>query len=134
MRLVAANEECGFEVHENSGILYYTFTKPGQMDLYMVRSLINARMRITKGNPCYIINYMENLEGITREARSYLQERGGRGVVAWAVVARSPFERTIFQAYHRLICPNYPHHDFSNVEEAKEWLLEVKEQHDAIRP
>ena len=133
MRLVTANEECGFEIHEDTGILYTIFTKPGLMDLVMVRSLINARMRITRGNPCYIITYMENLEGITPEARNYLQERGGRGVVAWAVVVRTPFERTIFQAYHRLISPDYPHRHFSNAGEAREWLLEMKGERQALQ-
>ncbi len=123
-----ANEFSRFWVAD--GILYSKFTQKTNIDLDILKTLIEMRHSISNNVNQYWCYDIRDGSGFPKECREYADKYGQDFLFACALVINSHLQKFLFNAYQKLNKPKIPFQAFTDEAKAVEWLNELKAQNE----
>lgn len=113
------------EIKDN--ILFATYKKGLNIDLLMAREIVSARLQFMNGREMPVIVFDEGVISMHKEARDYLgSAEGNKGLLAGAIIQRSPVAAAINNFFLFVTKPNIPAKIFTDVDAALKWLSKFK--------
>jgi hypothetical protein len=111
---------------KEDGILFSSFKVPTIMTLDVIKTYIEMRHEISKGEKQYWCADLTNLKEYRKEARDYAEIHGQEYLYATAVVVHSHITMFIFNIFIKIKTPHIPFQAFKTKEAAVKWLKGLK--------
>lgn len=104
-------------------ILRCTFADKLELTLEKASFCVQKRIAFSEGIDRLCLIDMRGLKSVTKDAREYLADEGSKCITAGALLIGSALTRTIGNIFLSLNKPPVPTKLFTDVQEAKEWLM-----------
>lgn len=125
-KILLDNNEISLDLED--GIVTANF-KVKHFDLQTVQKLVDDRKKVFNGIVYPIIANVTSLKSSTKAARDFFAtETACEGISAAALIINSPIGRIICNFYIRISRPLRPAKLFTNIPEAKKWLVQFVEK------
>ncbi len=108
-------------------ILEIAYNDNINVELQDITDLLNSVQEFTKGEPFKRLMIISPKATMVKEARKYLQEENHamrKTIIAEAVIVHSLAHKMMFNIYSKFIKDIYPSRYFTDIEEARSWLME----------
>ena len=104
------------------GVLCCSYAVDLHLTLEVAKSVVEARIFLSKGKPYPLLIDMTGLNGTTGAARKYMATMGSTLVTAGALITSSPVSKAIGNLFLRIDLPPVPTRLFTNEQKARVWL------------
>jgi hypothetical protein len=107
----------------SSGFLICRFKPEININLPLVKDLVQWRLNISSGNSYPVLMDIRALKSITKEAREYMASKeASEGIKACALLVESPFTKFLGNFFVQINKPVVQTQVFKNEAEAINWL------------
>ncbi len=110
------------------GIVYVTYKKGVTINLSTARQLVETRLELTENREYPMILFDEGVVSIEKEARDFFSsDEGIINISACAMVLKSVYSTFLGNFLIKIKKPSIPVKIFTDEKNAKEWLMQFKE-------
>lgn len=109
-----------FEIKDS--VIIGTYAKEFQIDLEIAKQILEQRILFQAGKEYSALADINDLKSMTKEARDYFAQKGGKDLLALAVIADSFVSRIVANLFITFSRPKVPTKCFQSRDEALKWL------------
>ena len=109
-----------------NNILIAKFNSVATIDIDMAKKMVEERLAFQEGNVYPTLVYLNGVKFASSEARSFMKDKGLKGLSAGAFIISNPVEKVIMNFLILISPPEIPTRMFTNESEAIKWLEQYK--------
>ncbi len=122
------DESIHFWIEE--GILKSEFLKEVVLDEDFCEKIINIRHQVSNNEKQYWLYDFRNVANMTTEGRKYAEKYGQDCLYATAAIVNSHLTKFIVNLFRKINNPRIPFKAFKDMQEALEWLKDIKKENE----
>lgn len=120
------------EIQNKEDILIISYKINVRLELDIAKQLVAQRLAYQNGKEYPAVFYLKHIKSITKEARSYMNKEGAKGITLRAFVVKNNIEKILLRFFLGIEKPLVPSNYFINEEDAIAWIKEAQNKNNSV--